>query len=194
MRSRPPHGEPRERYAGGRGESRLPFGKNHSRTAARERRRPGIRRTPGVQPGGQRVSGTREFCAAGRGTGEPRCRTRSVTRLTRHGDISVCIVRFRARRGSQGCSCTPGWPGQATGGHQLRAGGYQLPDGTGRLCCGPPPHRGCHRDRAAGVRPRHGGRRGAQRSGRNGRTVRRDADGCAAAARDRGPFSIPGDA
>ena len=33
-----------------------------------------------------------------------------------------------------------------------------------------------------------------QRSGGNGRNVRRDADGFAAAARDRGPFSIPGDA
>ena len=126
--------------------------------------------------------------------GAPRCRTRSVTRLTRHGGIPVCIVRFRERRGSQGCSCTPGWPGQATGGRQLRAGGDRLPDGPGRLCRGPPAHRGRDRDRAAGVRPRHGGRRGAQRSGGNGRNVRRDAGGFAAAARDRGPFSIPGGA
>jgi len=99
----------------------------------------------------------------------------------------------RERRGSQGCSCTPGWPGQATGGRRLRAGGDQLPDGPGRLCRGPPAHRGRHRDRVAGVRPRHGGRRGTQWFGRNGRNVRRDADGFAAAARDRGPFSIPGD-
>jgi len=161
-------------------------------------------RRPGVLPGGWRercaggvpalhVGSCRTAACTGR-TGEPCCRTRSVTRLTRHGDISVCIVRFRERRGSQGCSCTPGWPGQATGGRQLRAGGDQLPDGPGRLCYGPPAHRGRHRDRAAGVRPWHGGRRGAQRSGRNGKNVRRDAGGFAAAARDRGPFSIPGGA
>ena len=29
----------------------------------------------------------------------------------------LCIVRFRERRGSQGWSCTPGWPGPATGRH-----------------------------------------------------------------------------
>jgi len=33
-----------------------------------------------------------------------------------------------------------------------------------------------------------------KRSGRNGRNLRRDAGGFAAAARDRGPFSIPGSA
>jgi len=161
-------------------------------------------RRPGVLPRGWRercaggvpaphVGSCRTAACTGR-TREPRCRTRSFTRLTRRGDISVCIVRFRERRGSQGCSCTPGWPGQATGGRQLRAGGDQLPDGPGRLCCGPPAHRGRHRDRAAGVRPWHGGRRGAQRSGRNGKNVRRDVGGFAAAARDRGPFSIPGGA
>ena len=43
--------------------------------------------------------------------------------LTRPDDMSLCIVRFRERRGSQGCSCTPGWPGQAAGGHQPPPGG-----------------------------------------------------------------------
>ena len=82
-------------------------------------------RRPGVLPGGWRercaggvpaphVGSCRTAACTGR-TREPRCRTRSFTRLTRYGDISVCIVRFRKRRGSQGCSCTPGWPGQATG-------------------------------------------------------------------------------
>jgi len=82
-------------------------------------------RRPGVLPGGWRercaggvpaphVGSCRTAACTGR-TREPRCRTRSFTRLTRYGDISVCIVRFRERRGSQGCSCTPGWPGQATG-------------------------------------------------------------------------------
>ena len=119
--------------------------------------------------------------------------------LTRHDDMSLCIVRFRERRGSQGCSCTPGWPGQAAGGHQPPPGGDQLRDSPGRLCRGPPPHRGRRRGRAAGVRPRHGGRpghggrRGAERSGRNGGNAGRDTGGPAAAARDRGAFSIPGD-
>ena len=35
------------------------------------------------------------------------CRTRSFSLLTRHDDMSLCIVRSRERRGSQGCSCTP---------------------------------------------------------------------------------------
>lgn len=127
------------------------------------------------------------------------CRTRSFSLLTRHDDMSLCIVRFRDRRGSQGCSCTPGWPGQAAGSHQPPPGGDQLRDSPGRLCRGPPPHRGRRRGRAAGVRPRHGGRpghgarRGAERSGRNGGNAGRDAGGPAAAARDRGAFSIPGD-
>ena len=112
-----------------------------------------------------------------------------------HNDTSLCIVRFRERRGSQGGSRAPGWPGQATGGHQLPAGGGQLPDSPGRLRCSPPAHRGRRRDRAAGTRPRHGGRpghggrRGARLPGKN---VRRAAGGFAADARHRGPFSIPG--
>jgi hypothetical protein len=61
------------------------------------------------------------------------------------------------------------------------------------LCRGPPPDRSGGRDCAAGVRPwhgerpRHGGRHGAQLPGKN---VGRDADGVAAAARDRGPYGI----
>ena len=127
------------------------------------------------------------------------CPTRSFSLLTRHDDTSLCIVRFRERRGSQGCSCTPGWPGQAAGGHQPPPGGDQLRDSPGRLRRGPPSHRDRRRGRAAGVRPRHGGRpghggrRGAERSGRNGGNAGRDAGGPAAAARDRGAFSIPGD-
>ena len=89
------------------------------------------------------------------------------------------------------------WPG--CGRPSTPPGGDRLRDSPGRLCRGPPPHRGRRRGRAAGVRPRHGGRpghggrRGAERSGRNGGNAGRDAGGPAAAARDRGAFRIPGD-
>jgi hypothetical protein len=120
--------------------------------------------------------------------------------IARHTHTSLGIVRVRERRGSQGCSCTPGRPGPATGRHQLLASGDQLPDSPGRFRCGPPAQRGRRRDRAAGIwpwpggRPPHGPRRGTQRSGRHGRNLRRHAGGFAAAARDRGPFSIPDNA
>jgi hypothetical protein len=81
----------------------------------------------------------------------------------------------------------PGWPCPGTGGHQLLARGGQLPDSPDR---GPAAHRGRRCDRAADVRPRRGGQRGAQRSGRHAGTVGRFA----AAARDHGPVSIPRDA
>ena len=162
---------------------------------------------PGVLRTGSPANTTKSSPPHATGEGRPgapvyraaACRTRSFSLLTRHDDMSLCIVRFRERRGSQGCSCTPGWPGQAAGGHQPPPGGDQRPDSPGRLCRGPPPHRGRRRGRAAGVRPRHGGRpghggrRGAERSGRNGGNAGRDAGGPAAAARDRGAFSIPGD-
>ena len=167
-----------------------------TRRASPEFSEPGARRTPRNRhlrtlPGKGRPGAPVYRAAA--------CRTRSFSLLTRHDDTSLCIVRFRERRGSQGCSCTPGWPGRAAGGHQPPPGGDQLRDSPGRLCRGPPPHRGRRRGRAAGVRPRHGGRpghggrRGAERSGRNGGNAGRDAGGPAAAACDRGAFSIPGD-
>lgn len=107
---------------------------------------------------------------------------------------------LRERRGSQGSSCTPGWPGPGTGRHQLLARGDQRPDGPDRFGWRPAAHRGRRRDRPADVRPRHGGRpqhgsrRGTQRSGKHASTAGRGADVFAAAARHRGPVTIPGDA
>ena len=135
-----------------------------------------------------------------------------ISLMTRHDDVSLCIVRFRDRRGPQGCSCALGWPGQAAGGHQLPLGGDQLPDSLGRLCRGPHRHRDRCRCRAAAVRPGRGGRpghggwpgrggrRGTRRSGRNagnGRNGGNDAGACGASApvaADRGAVSVPGDA
>jgi hypothetical protein len=97
---------------------------------------------------------------------------------------------LRERRGSQGWSRAPGWPSPGTGGHQLLARGDQLPDSPDRVR-GAAAHRGRRCDRAADVRlghdgcPQHGGRPGTQRSGRHGAVF-------AAAARDRGPVTIPG--
>jgi hypothetical protein len=128
------------------------------------------------------------------------CRTGSFTRWTRADHVSLCIVRFRGRRGSQGWSCAPGWPGPATERHQLLAGGDQLPGSPDRVRCSLGAHRGGRGVRAAGARPRyrgrarHGARRGTQRSGRHGCAVGRGAGLFAATARDRGPVSLPGDA
>ena len=128
------------------------------------------------------------------------CRTGSFTRQGRPNRVSLCIVQFRDRRGSQGWSCAPGWPGPATGRHQRLAGADQLPGSPDRLRCGPGAHRGGRRVRAAGARPQHpgrfqhGARRDTQRCGRHGSTVGRGAGLFAAAARDRGPVSLPGDA
>ena len=131
-----------------------------------------------------------------------------ISLMTRHDDVSLCIVRFRDRRGPQGCSCALGWPGQAAGGHQLPPGGDQLPDSLGRLCRGPHRHRDRCRCRAAAVRPGRGGRpghggwpgrgrRGTRRSGRNGGNDGNDAGASGASApvaADRGAVSVPGDA
>jgi hypothetical protein len=88
-----------------------------TRRASPEFSEPGARRTPRNRhlrtlPGGRPLGCTRI----------PRCRMsyQVISLLTRHDDMSLCVVRFRERRGSQGCSCTPGWPGQAAGGHQPR--------------------------------------------------------------------------
>ena len=85
-----------------------------TRRASPEFSEPGARRTP--QGGGKAAPGAPVYRAAA-------CRTRSFSLLTRPDDMSLCIVRSRERRGSQGCSCTPGWPGQAAGGHQPPPGG-----------------------------------------------------------------------
>jgi hypothetical protein len=125
--------------------------------------------------------------------------TGSLARWTRHDHASACIVRLRGRQGSPAWSCAPGWPGPATGRHQLLARGDQIPDSPDRFRRGPAAHRGRRRGRAAGVwpqhrrRPRHGGRRGTQRSGRRAGNVGRGTGVFAAAARDHGPVSIPGD-
>ncbi len=94
-------------------------------------------RRPGVLPRGWRercaggvpaphVGSCRTAACTGR-TREPRCRTRSFTRLTRYGDISVCIVRFRERRDHRAVHArpaglarlrepsTPGWRRPASG-------------------------------------------------------------------------------
>jgi len=109
-----------------------------TRRASPEFSGPGARRTPRNRhlrtlPGKGRPGAPVYRAAA--------CRTRSFSLLTRHDDMSLCIVRFREKRGSQGCSRTPGWPGQAAGGHQPPPRGDQLRDSPGRLCRGPPPHR-----------------------------------------------------
>lgn len=118
----------------------------------------------------------------------------------RPNHVSLGIVRFGERRGSQGWSRMPGWPGPATERHQLLARRDQLPDRPDRFRYGPGANRGRRRVRAAGAQPRHrgrpqyGARRGTQQSGRHASNVGCDAGLFAAVAGDRGPVSLPGDA